>query len=49
MEKDKAWYILDGDFAKMESYLETTSLALDLSDCVKVLNTDFKRHLTGSV
>jgi SAM-dependent methyltransferase len=47
MEKDKAWYILDGDFAKMERYLETTSLALDLSDCVKVLNTDFKRHLTG--
>lgn len=46
-EKNKEWYILDGNFAKMEHYLEKTRLPDDLKACVDILKVDFKRELKG--
>lgn len=46
-EKSKEWYILDGDFSKMERYLETTGLPQDLKTCTEVLHTAFNRQLAG--
>jgi len=46
-EKDKEWYILDGDFSKMERYLKTTGLSQDFKTCLEVLHTDFNRQIAG--
>lgn len=46
-EKSKAWYVVDGKFAKMERYLQETGLLDDLQRCVAILRTDFKRHVAG--
>lgn len=46
-EKSKAWYILDGDFSKMENYLENTGLIEDLRTCIDILNDQFDRQLAG--
>ena len=47
IEKDKQWYILDGNFTKMEDYLLTTGLPRDLKQCVDILEADFNRGLGG--
>ena len=46
-EKSKEWYILDGDFLKMERYLKTTGLLQDLRQCIEVLHTDLNRQIAG--
>lgn len=46
-EKNKEWYILDGDFSKMERYLNKTGLPQDLRRCIEVLRTDFNRQIAG--
>ena len=46
-EKSKEWYILDGDFSKMENYLQKTGLLKDLMQCVECLKVDFKFELHG--
>ncbi len=47
-ELNKEWYILDGNFSKMERYLQETGLVKNLKQCVKKLKTDFNRELTGT-
>jgi hypothetical protein len=42
-----AEYVLDGDFAKMERYLEATELPRDLKACADVLRNEFGRSLAG--
>jgi len=46
-ERNKEWYILDGDFSKMEHYLQKIALPQDLMQCVNTLKVDFKRELCG--
>lgn len=46
-EKGKEWNILDGDFSKMESYLQKSGLLYDLKICVECLKNDFKIELCG--
>lgn len=46
-EKNKEWYILDNNFAKMEHYLQKTGLPKDLMHCVDLLKDDAKRELGG--
>ena len=36
-EKEKPWYILDGDVTKMEHYLQKTGLLRQINQCVDVL------------
>ncbi|MBN2012323.1 class I SAM-dependent methyltransferase [candidate division KSB1 bacterium] len=46
-EKNKEWYILDGDFTKMEQYLQKNRLAQSLQQCIEALKNDFKRQFEG--
>lgn len=46
-EKKKEWYVLDGNFLKMEQYLRKTGLPQDLTLSAKILRTDFNRQLSG--
>jgi SAM-dependent methyltransferase len=46
-ERQKPFYVLDGDFAKMERYLEATELPRDLQTCAAVLRNEFGRSLAG--
>jgi SAM-dependent methyltransferase len=46
-EKNKEWYILDGNFSKMEHLLQKTGLPRDLMQCVDCLKVDFNRELEG--
>lgn len=46
-EQKKEWYILNGNFKKMEQYLKSTGLPKNLKTCLEVLKTDFKRKLGG--
>ena len=36
-ERDKPWWVLDGDFAKLEAYLDQTGLRGDLDHCLAAL------------
>lgn len=47
-EKKKEWYVLDGNFLKMEQYLRKTGLPQDLTLSAKILRTDFNRQLSGT-
>jgi len=46
-EKIKEWYVLDGDFSKMEGYLLKTGLPLDYEECLKILKEEFNYELKG--
>lgn len=46
-EKQKQWYILDGDFSKMEAYLSQTGLPGDIERAARVLQTKFNRRPSG--
>lgn len=46
-EKEKEWYILDGDFSKMERYLRQSGLPSDLLRCVEILKGNFNCLLGG--
>lgn len=48
LEKDKVWNILDGDFGKMESYLDDTGLRPDLEACVRELAGKFGKTVSGT-
>ena len=47
-EKSKEWYILDGNFSKMEHYLLKVGLPQDLERCVDILKLEFKHGLKGT-
>lgn len=47
MEASKAWNILDGDFTKLELHLESLGLNRDLDTCMRVLDTQFARRVSG--
>lgn len=47
-EKIKEWYIVDGNFSKMEDYLLKTGLPQDLNRCVDILKTEFNYELKGT-
>ena len=47
-EKTKDWYILDGNFQKMEDYLEATGLKQDLIDCLSLIEKKIKSTLSGT-
>ena len=47
-EEDKEWNILDGDFAKMENYLQRTGLVSDLEQCLKAVAAEQGRALQGT-
>jgi len=46
-EKDKPWNVLDGDFPKMERYIEETGLIKQLDQCIRLLNDRFGFQLCG--
>lgn len=46
-EKGKEWYVLDGDFSRMEGYLQKTGLPEDLEKCIRILRIGFERQLAG--
>ncbi|MBI5032973.1 MAG: class I SAM-dependent methyltransferase [Chloroflexi bacterium] len=46
-EREKPFWILDGDFGKMERYLAGTSLVQQLEECAAVLRQQFGRTLHG--
>ncbi len=46
-EKEKEWYILDGDFLKMEQYLKRMGLPEDLVKCAGVLKNRLGQELSG--
>ncbi len=47
VEKSKEWYVLNGNFSKMEQYLWKTGLSEDLKQCINILKTNFNRLLSG--
>ena len=47
-EKSKEWYILDGNFSKMEHYLLEVGLPQDLERCVDILKLEFNYGLKGT-
>jgi SAM-dependent methyltransferase len=46
-ERAKEWYVLEGDFAKMEMYLEETGLVKQLNQCLAFLEANWKWTLRG--
>jgi SAM-dependent methyltransferase len=46
-EKQKEWYILDGDFSKMEQHLQRTGLPRDIERAVRILQTRYGGRLSG--
>jgi len=46
-EKKKEWYVLDGDFARMEAYLHRVRLPEDLTRALDVLQRSYGRTLSG--
>lgn len=46
-EVSKEFYVLNGNFAKMEDYLAKTGLASDLTSAVSVITSKFRRQLNG--
>lgn len=47
-EKKKEWYILDGNFEKMERYIDSTGLVDDLARCVAELKARSGGQLAGT-
>jgi len=47
-EKAKVWYVLDGNFARMEDYLAKVGLTRDLTHCVEILRTEFGTEFGGT-
>lgn len=47
-ERDKPFWILDGDFGKMERYIEGLGLVQQLEQCVAVAKDRFGRELRGT-
>lgn len=48
IEKTKAWYVLNGNFAEMANHLKNTGLPADLERSVSILKTDFGINLGGT-
>jgi len=48
LEKDKEFYVLDGNFSKMENFIKKSGMDADLKMCVDALNKIFGRELTGT-
>ena len=48
LEQKKAFYLQDGDFLKMENYLQKSCFLENLKKCIRALKTDFKRELEGT-
>ena len=46
-EREKPLYVLDGDFAKMERYLDATELPRDLKACADAFRSELGRPLSG--
>ena len=46
-EKSKEWYILDGDFSRMEEHLQRIGLPNDLKRCVELLANNLNYELRG--
>lgn len=46
VEKSKEWYVLDGDFTKMERYLQESCLQSDLLACIRLAEQS-RRPLRG--
>lgn len=47
-EKEKEWYVLNDDFAKVEEYLDKIGLPNDLKKCVEILKTDYAKTIEGT-
>ncbi|WP_172825495.1 glycosyltransferase [Geobacter sp. DSM 9736] len=47
IEKSKEWWILDGNFEKMEEYLHSTGLPALLEEAVKAAKASFGKEITG--
>ncbi len=47
IEKEKEWYILDGNFIKMENYLKTAGFLEDLQICAKILKDEYNLTIHG--
>lgn len=47
VEASKEWNIVDGDFTKLELHLESIGLNRDLDKCVRVLDAQFSRRVSG--
>lgn len=47
-EVAKDWYVLDGDFEKMEKYLAKTGLVEDLHACISLLKDKYNATITGN-
>jgi len=48
IEQSKEWYILDGNFTKMETYLDTSGLLNDLQKCVSILKSKYNLKIQGT-
>lgn len=48
IEKSKEFYILDGNFSKMENYIKETGFAEDLELCIDSLKNIFNRFVSGT-
>lgn len=46
-DAEKIWWVLDGDFSRMEKYLEAISAASQLEECVQTAMNIFSRNLQG--
>lgn len=46
-EKNKEWYILDGNFEKMENYIKEVGLVDQINMCVEFLDKELNRTISG--
>lgn len=47
-ERGKEWYILDGDFSRMENYLKEAGFPQQLEEIVRVMKDRLERNLSGA-
>ena len=47
IEQEKEWYILDGNFTKMETYLKTAGFLEDLQRCADILKDEYNLIIHG--
>lgn len=47
MEMDKPFYVLNGNYRKLEEYLESSGLVRHLEKCVELARAEFGRTLHG--
>ena len=47
IEQEKEWYILDGNFTKMETYLKTAGFLEDLQRCADILKDEYNLTIHG--